>query len=673
MLLNSRFSTWFADIVRRVSTSQTLAQGGVAILVGLGSGVGIWVFKWLIARVHQLLFGRVASLLLPLGAWTLILIPLSAGVVIGLIWQRFVGEEKVHGTAAIMQSVALSGGRLRYKLAPLKALGAALSIGAGASVGPEDPSVQIGANFGSMVGQFLRMSDDRIRTFVAAGAGAAIAAAFNAPIAGVFFALEIVLGEIGSQALGMILISTVVSSLFMQAVSGTQPAFSLPAYSIASIWELPLYLLLGLLAGPVSGVYVWLLYRCQDWYAKWKVPQWVRTGSAGLAVGVAGLFLPQIFGVGYETIEEILNKNDFTLWLLLALLVGKIVITSVNISGGFPGGVFAPALFIGATLGGAFGLGMQGLFPSLGINASAFALVGMAAVLAGSVHAPLTAVILLFEMTNDYRIILPLMFAVAVSLIISQRFQRDSVYAMGLARHGIRLDRGRDVEVLAAITVEEIMQKDVSVLYETDDLNKAAEIMAEKRRHGLPVLDDRKRLVGILTLQDLDKTPPTARRVGEACTRTLITAYPDETLADALRRMSQRDLGRMPVVSRQNPNILLGMIRRADVIRAYDIALTRRMMQRHREAGLRLDAVTPERVDVTEIAVQADSQVVGKKLKDITFPQESVIASVRRGSNVFIPHGRTVILPGDILIVVAQGEALDQVLEMCKKSERAVR
>jgi CIC family chloride channel protein len=661
-----KINLWF----ERIANSQTLIMGGSALLVGLASGAGVWLFKWLIDRVHGLMFGNLYGVLSPLGVWMVALVPMIGGVVVGLINQYLLGEEKMHGTAGIMQSVALAGGRLRYQNAPLKAAAAVISIGAGASVGPEDPSVQIGANIGSMLAQIFHMPDDRIRTLVAAGAASAIAAAFNAPIAGVFFALEIVLGEIGGSSLGIILVAAVTSSVFTQAVSGSSPAFQIPQYAFNSVWELPLYLALGLLAGPVSALYVRLLYAIQDFYNGWMIPRWIKPASAGLVVGVVGIFLPQIFGVGYDTIGEILNKNDITLWLLFALLIAKIILTPVSIGGGFLGGVFAPSLFIGATLGGGFGIIASYLFPGLNVNPSAFALVGMAAVLAGSVHAPLTAVILLFEMTSDYRIILPLMFAVAVSLLISQRIQKDSVYALGLARHGIRLDRGRDVEVMQAIMVGEAMQLDTNVLLETASLSEAAEILMQTRHHGLPVVNEKGLLTGILTVEDIERAE-NKTFVSETCTRQVETAFPDETLNMVLRRMSRRDIGRLPVVARDNPQKLLGVLRRADVIRAYDIALTRRTAQRHHEQTVRLDALTPTRLDVSDVTVEEHAQCVGKRMSEIPFPHESVIASVRRGRQVFIPRGETELRAGDILVVVANGEALEGVIRLCRAFDEA--
>jgi CIC family chloride channel protein len=657
----------WSSLSERIVHSQTFLVGGLAVLVGLATGVGVWAFKFLFNLLRNFMFGNVAGLLAPMGRWTIALVPAAGGILVGLLAQSLIGNEKLHGTAGVMQSVALAGGRLRYQKAPVKTAAAILSIGMGASVGPEDPSVQIGANFGSMLGQWFRMSDERIRMLVAAGAASAIAAAFNAPIAGVFFALELILGEISGNSLGLILVAAVTSALFTQAVSGSSPAFQVPAYTFRSGWELPFYLVLGLIAGPVSALYIRAIYKIQDLYQHWDVPKWVMTGSAGLLLGITGIFLPQVLGVGYETIGEVLNKTDLTLWLLLALLIAKIVLTPVSLGGGFVGGVFAPALFIGATLGGAFGLLAAALFPGLGLTPAAFAMVGMAAVLAGSVHAPLTAVILLFEMTNDYRIILPLMFAVAVSLLISQRIQKDSVYALGLARLGIRLDRGRDVEVMGAITVGDAMHAGSESLPETASLEQAAEVLARSHHHGLPVVDTDGLLTGVLTIGDIEQAA-SAKTVGDACTRAVDVAFPDETLNMALRRMSRRDVGHLPVVSRENPRKLVGILGRTDVIHAYDIALTRRVTQRHQEYAVRLDALTPDRVDVTDVTIERGSLCAGKKMSEIPFPRDCVIASVRRGRQVFIPRGNTVLKSGDVLVVVAQGSAREEVLQLCRKA-----
>ena len=663
-------------IVRRIIARYQVSETGVlavfAIIVGLCSGLGVWLFKAIIELSRSFFFEDVGGMLKSYGNWTIILIPAMGGIIVGLLMHYFVGEEKYHGVTGIIESVALGGGRLRYWRTPIKAISSALSIGSGASVGPEDPSVQIGANLGSMFGQVMRMSEERVRTLVSAGAAAGIAAAFNAPIAGVFFTIEIIRGEIAATALGVVVLSSVTSAVITQVLSGPQPAFIIPAYSFNSPWELGLYFVLGLFAGPISALYIRSVYLAQDIFHSWRVPLPIRTASAGLIVGAVGLFLPQIFGVGYETIGKVLQSAPFPLLMLIILLTAKMIMTSASIGGEFPGGVFAPSLFIGAMLGGAVGLVGDILLPGLHIVPAAFAMVGMAAVLAGTVRAPLTAILLLFEMTHDYRIILPLMFSVIVSLLISNRLHRDSIYTLGLARKGLRIESGRDVEVLEGITVGEVMDRNFTLLREDETLQQAAEKMLKLRSHGLMVCDQNGNLCGILSLQDIQKFEETGSldetKVGEACSRQLITAFPNETLSAALRRMGMRDIGRLPVVSPEDSRRILGILRRSDTIRAYDMAVTRRTALRHRAQQARLGVVTGAQVE--EIVVQPNALCAGKRVSEAAWPRDSVIASIRRGSRLLIPHGDTLLQAGDVLTVVYEGDADETVRKLCRTQEK---
>jgi chloride channel protein, CIC family len=659
--------SFLTERLERLSSPGSMLLGAAALSVGLIAGVGVWLFKQMIAWAHTFFFGWIGGTLALLGPWTIALVPALGGLLVGLLWHHFVGEERYHGVAGIMEAVALVGGRLEYHLGPVKTVAAALSIGAGASVGPEDPSVQIGANLGSLVGQKLRFSDDWVRTLVAAGVAAGISAAFNAPIAGVFFALEIVLGEIGGGALGVVVLAAVISAVFTQSVSGSQPAFRVPEYAFHSAGELPLYVGLGVLAGLVAALYVGALYFAKDFFGRWHSPGWLKTAAAGLAVGTVGIWLPQIFGVGYDTIDAILNGQQMAVSLLVVLLVAKLAMTAVSIGGGFPGGVFAPSLFLGATLGDAYGTVAQGMFPRLLIAPQAYAMVGMAAVLAASVHAPLTAIILLFEMTQDYRIILPLMFAVVVGLILAQWLRKDSVYSLALARKGLRLQRGRDVAVLEGIAVDEVMDTKMATLRESDSLAAATDLFTQTRHHGLPVVDDAGALVGILTVQDIERTQTEGnadRTVGMICTRDLLLAYPDESIDAALRRMSVRDVGRLPVVARSDPRRLLGVLRRVDLVRAYDIALTRHAVLRHRAHQAQLGSAAGSTVLVRELVVEARAPCDGHHIQEVGWPRESVIASLRRGRSVLIPHGDTVLRAGDVLVVVAEESARELVQQL---------
>jgi CIC family chloride channel protein len=659
-------------LLDRWQPSAWVVLGSAALLVGIGGGAGVWLFKAMI-RLAEIGSGALGGLLAPAGPWARPLVTGSGGLLVGLVVAFWVGTERYHGVAGIVESVALAGGRLRYRRVPAKTLAAALAIGCGASVGPEDPSVQIGASLGSMFGQWFHLSDERVRVLVAAGAAAGIAAAFNAPIAAVFFSLEIILGEIGGGALGAVLLAAVTSAAFTQAVTGPQPAFAVPIYPYHSALELPLYLVLGLLCGPVAALYVRLLYALQDLFHSWHAPRWLKPAAAGLVVGTAGIWLPQVQGVGYETIGAILNNEFTAVWLLFALSAAKLLLTPVSIGGGFLGGVFAPSLFIGAMLGGGYGALVARLAPGLGILPASYAMAGMAAVLAGAVHAPLTAILLPFEMTNDYRVILPLMFAVTISLLVSQRLQHDSVYGLGLARKGIRIQRGRDVEVLEGITVGEVMETEFATLDEHASLDSAANQLMQLRSHGLPVVDATRRLAGILTVQDIERAQTgdgsTPQTVGEACTRDVLVAYADESMGAALARMSTRDIGRLPVVDRGDPTRLIGLLRRVNVIRAYDVALTRRAALRHQAHQLRLGAVAG--IEVVEFAVEVGSPIAGLRISQVTWPRDSMVATLRRGRRLLIPHGDTLLQPGDVLAVVVEDASVPAVVALCRTAERS--
>lgn len=651
----------FIKSIHKIKYSKSLLLGLLACLVGLLTGAGIWLFKYLFNLIKELSYSSFIPILPTQLQWFKIFIPMLGGILVGLAMHYFGGKEKFTGTAGIIQAVEISGGRLRYQHLPVKTGAAILSIGTGASVGPEDPSVQIGANIGSFLGQVLHLAETQTVTLVAAGAAAAIAAAFNAPIAGVFFAMEIILGDIAGPSLGMVLISAVVSSVLTQVLSGAAPAFQIQTYSLKSAWELLLYFGLGLLAGPVSAAYIRLLYWMQDLFHKFTWPRWSQTAIAGLIIGCVGFFLPQVLGVGYDTITMILSQQQMTFWFLLILMMVKLILTTFSIGSGFVGGVFAPSLFIGAALGGAFGIAMNVIFPALGISPSAYALVGMAAVLAGSIHAPLTASILLFEMTGDYRIILPLMLSVAISMLVSQKIQPNSVYSLGLVRKGFFLNRGKEIDLLDIMKVKEAMKLDYPSIGGNESLYSALKLVRASHDNFLAVLEINGDLAGIVTLSDIEKMNKMSLRlkhVGDFCQRSPVVTTPLDSLSNATRKMSDLSVGQLPVVAPDDPRKMVGILRREDIIEAYSLAVKRRLEQRHSMRRDRLDAVTPEQVSILEFVVRGDSVVSGKKLKEIDFPTGCIVASVRHKNRTLIPNGDTMINEGDSLVLVASSVAL---------------
>ncbi len=645
------------------SSYTDLWQALAATVIGLLSAAGVLLFKQAIHWIHAL-FWEEGSVWLTAAAghWALALIPAAGGLLVGLIRTWWLSEERHHGVASVMEAVALAGGRLRYRETPLKALVAAISLGTGASVGPEDPSVQIGASIGSMFGQRLHMSDQRTRLFVGAGVAAGIATAFNAPIAGVFFAVEIISGEFFTASFGMIVLSAVMAAVLTRAWVGPMPAFPVPMYAYHGPLDLPFYLGLGLMAAPVALLYIRAIYWARDFFHAAAVPKWVAPALIGLLIGVVGLFYPQVLGDSYEAVGDILAGRDLVFWALVVLVSLKIALTALSLGAGFIGGVFAPSLFLGAAMGGAYGMGMAHLFPAVHLEPSAFALVGMAAVLAGTVRAPITAIMLLFEMTDDYHIVLPLMFAVTVSVLVSQYFEPESVYSLGLVRDGLRLQRGRDVDVLESIKVREVMEQLPVTIRADMPLLTVSVLFDQFHTHGLPVVDDDGRLLGIITLQDihraLGENPENPyRTAGEVCRRHVLVAYPEESIKEALHRMSVHEIGRLPVVDPAQPDRLLGWINRASIIRAYELALARRATLEHRGEQMRLEAITE--APVLEMVVVPDAPAAGKTVAEVNWPEGAVLVRVQRGHQLIIPHGDTRLQAGDRLTFVAEHDAVD--------------
>lgn len=430
---------------------------GLALIIGAGAGLGAVVFRYLILAITNLVTGRndygaagrVASLHLPaLGPWFLLLAPVVGGLLYGPLVYRFAPEARGHGVPEVMLAVAQNGGRIPARVAAVKSLASALCIGTGGSVGREGPIVQIGSALGSSIGQWLRVPEHRLRLMVACGAAGGISATFDAPVAGVFFALEIILRAFTAEAFGVVVISSVTANVIAHALVGHDHVLQLPAYSLGSAAELPLYGVLGLAAGVVGWGFARFLYLVEDVCDRvWRGPEWLRPAVGGVLLGAVLFALPQMYGVGYPVLESAVS-GSYALGLLVLLLVGKMVATSLTIGIGGSGGVFAPSLFVGGMLGTAFGVVAQAVFPGLALSPGAFGLVGMAAVFAAASHAPIAAALIVFELTGQYAVILPLLVAVALATGLSHLISRDTIYTLKLLRRGIDIDGAAEPERL---------------------------------------------------------------------------------------------------------------------------------------------------------------------------------------------------------------------------------
>ncbi|PHJ66278.1 Cl- channel voltage-gated family protein [Nostoc linckia z18] len=600
-------SARLVHLINRFQPSPETVVLFLAMLIGGGTGMGVVTFHYLIDLIHHLMLENFMGQIGVWGAWTLACVPTLGGLIVGLM--RWRTQDFGPGLSSLI--AASQGTEIRRPLRPVtKMLAASVSLGSGASLGPEGPSVEIGANFGMLLSVILNVSQERRRLLLGAGAAAGLAAGFNAPIAGVFFALEVVMGatSFATSAVSVVLLAAVVAALIAQIGLGAQPAFDLPAYQVRSPLELPLYLGLGLGASLISLTYTQSIRLAKACFAGkvpgfqflGQIPQPIHPIIGGIIVGAAALQFPQILGVGYETVEAMLQDVQFSLHLLLVLLVVKLVMTAISAGSGFIGGLFAPAMFLGASFGSAYAKILAVVFPAICEQMAAppaYAMVGMAAMLAGSVRAPLTAILMLFELTRDYRIVLPLMAAVGLSVWLVERIKPTFNSNSNLQQIGLSELKDERAEIVQEILVEDAMHPYPKKLPASLSVLEAAVEMLRDRTRSVLVVDREDQLVGILSLEDINRAlalwqtyPNSSTEISgnlsgqtlkDICTTEIIYAWQDELLSEALDRMSVRGLHQLPVVARDKPDRILGLLEKEQIALTYNLAVTRKALRHH--------------------------------------------------------------------------------------------
>ena len=547
----------------------------LALAVGVGAGLGAVAFRYMIEGLTELFTGttdysgagRVANPNLPaLGRWFVVGAPVVAGLVYGPLVYRFAREARGHGVPEVMVAVARQGGKIRPQVAVVKALASALCIGGGGSVGREGPIVQIGSALGSSLAQLLHLDERRVKLLVACGAAGGIAATFNAPLAGVFFAMELILRQWAAESFGLVVLSSVTASVIGRAVLGNDPFLTLPRFTVDHLVQYPLFALLGVLAGLVGVGFSRVLYGIEDacdW--AWRGPEWLRPAVGGILLGGLLLALPQMYGVGYPVLGDAV-AGSYTIGFLLVLLVGKLVACSLTIGIGGSGGVFAPSLFCGAMLGAVFGEVVGDIAPGgSGGSLGAYALVGMGAVFAGAARAPITAVVILFELTGEYTIILPLMLAIVLATGVSQAVSHDTVYTRKLLRRGIDIDEPADA-ALRRRPVRSVMVAAPDPVDSSADLRSVAGRFVASGYSALPVADAEGTFLGTLSSHDVMD----ALAAGEDTDVVSLTVGgrsvdADSPLGDAL---AQLDRGADAVAVAGADGVLVGWVRHRDVLSA---------------------------------------------------------------------------------------------------------
>ncbi|WP_312871486.1 chloride channel protein [Amycolatopsis acididurans] len=534
----------------------------LAVVIGAGSGAGAVAFRWLITSFTRLFSGHQdysaaggqAHPWLPeLGPWFLLIAPVLAGLIYGPLVYRFAPEARGHGVPEVMYAVAERGGRIPAQVTVVKAIASAMCIGSGGSVGREGPIVQIGSALGSTLGRLTRLPESRLRVLVACGAAGGIAATFNAPMAGPFFAMELILRNFAVESFGAVVLSSVTASVVGRAVFGNTPFLALPPFALRNPVEYLLFIVLGVVVGACGVLFTKVLYWIEDacdWI--WRGPEWLRPAVGGLLLGGLLLLLPEMYGVGYPVLQNAV-EGGYVFGFLLLLLVGKVVATSLTIGIGGSGGVFAPSLFIGAMGGTAFGTAVHAWLPSVTASPGVYGLIGMGAAFAGAARAPITAVIILFELTGQYTIILPMLTAIVIATATSKALLgQDTIYTLKLRRRGVDIERSPEARRLAGLTVPAVMEALPEPLPAETNLADAAHALALSGHGILPVVGDDGRYQGCVTARAVAETLAADHKATETVADLaelppLLT--PESSLADALPALTNAPGTGLPVLS----------------------------------------------------------------------------------------------------------------------------
>jgi CIC family chloride channel protein len=559
-----------------------------AAIIGLLAGLVIILFRESVELVHKVLFIGGSELLgLEQGGWRrflLPLIPMSGMVLLIPLSLLFPGKVNGYGFTKFLRRVNLENGVIKAKNIFIKITATALTIGSGNSAGMEGPIAQIGGALGSQFGQYFRVSGGRMKVYIAAGCAGGVAGIFNAPIAGVFFAAEIILlGTYKISSFSALVVASAMATVVSRAYYGEIPAFPIPDYHLVSpLVELPLYTMMGLLIGMLAVLHIRFFYFVRDRFALIPLHAQAKPVLGAFLVGSIGIFFPQVMGDGYEYIAKVL-AGEGLIWVMLLLIALKSVATAITLGSGGAGGVFAPSLFIGAVIGGAFGSLVNSILPDFTASPGAYATVGIGAFLAASTHAPMTAIFLLFEMTGNYLIIVPVMLTAILGTVTANKFYSDSIDTVDFTREGINIHEGREVAILKSIKVgKAISSEDVDFISENANINYLLQLFAlAKDSLYFPVVNHTGRMVGVVSMQDVksilhDEEQRVCHLVGAICSRDVMTLTPEHNLYDAIQLFDVKGIDEIPVVESMDDQWVVGMLKRRDVISVYNREVLRR-------------------------------------------------------------------------------------------------
>jgi len=581
----ARLKLLFLRVCLKLNLSEQHFLIALAMVIGVGVGVSSILFLGFLELTQEVFVRQVRGWIG--SVFLLPLLPALGGLFAGLIAVFYAREVRGAGVSEVINAIVTRRGIIRPRVMWAKALASGITLGTGGSGGSEGPIVQIGAALGSGVGQIFKFSESNLKTLIASGASAGIAAIFNAPIAGVLFALEVILGDFTISAFAPVVVSAVISAVVAHAYWGDQAVFTVPEYLFVNGTELGWYLVLAALAGGVGVAFIRFLYGVDHFFEHrfMNVPLWAKPALGGGLVGVIGIAFPEVMGVGYQTIGKALH-GELLVEVAFVFLLLKIVTASLTLGSGGSGGFFAPSLFIGAVLGELFGVFAQTYLPGVVSPPGAFALVGMGAFVAGTTHAPLTATLIIFEMTGNYHIILPLMFTTILSVVVARSIERESIYSLKLARQGVRLHHGRDLSVLEQIPIAKIMRTDYDFVREHTPLGEMVSLIQHGSLHDFPVINRGGQFLGMIWFRDIREVMLENDMYALLIAEDVLgdpppQLYPHSSLADALVQFTMSDADTLPVFRAPSDMHLMGVITRADLMRSYE----RELLLRERETG----------------------------------------------------------------------------------------
>jgi CIC family chloride channel protein len=666
----SNYASRLTDSIKMRENSFVLT---VAVFIGMLGGFGAVGIQYLIQEFQYLFWGGEFNLdtISNVSILYRILIPTAGGIFVGFVIRYVAREAKGHGVPEVMEAIIMRNGIIRARVVVAKLIASAVYIASGGSVGREGPVIQIGAAVGSTIGQFFRVNPKRMRTFVACGAASGIAAAFNAPVAGALFAVEVILGDFAVPQFSAVVISSVMATVVSRTYLGDYPAFEVPQYQLGSPVELVFYVVLGFLAAGVALLFIKVLYSSEEFFDKKKWPEPVKTGLGGLGIGLIGILFPQIYGVGYDTISNALNNTLF--WqIALALVFVKVIATSLSLGSGGSGGVFAPSLFLGAMLGSFFGSLLDLLFPELNISPGAYALVAMGGVVAAATHGPIAAILIIFEMSGDYKIMLPLMITCIISTVLAMKIRKESIYTLKLKLRGINIFGGRELNVLKTLKVEDIYRKSAEILKESDAFPNIVEKMAGSQHSYFYVADKANKIIGYVSLNEIRRTIQDYDNLknlliaSDIMNPKVISVHPDDNLDEVMKIFGDSNLDELPVVTKGNGDEILGSIWQHDVIETYNKQIFLRDMSGELGGGIR-QTTEKKTVPVFDkyhlVQLEAPTIFIGKTLRELDLRSRfgaDVLLIKKESSQTIQPDANYKIEMGDGLLIFGEKASLEK-------------